>query len=175
MTVATPDPGIDPPPLPGAEGPLQGSIVEIPEIWIVPSQASKEDLAAYLKTTVEQLDWVNPGLAQRVAPGTLIAIPASYRISAGESLSAVAAITGLPEDLLHTANPNLSAVGPLPIGTVLSVPPIIIMPEATSLSATATSLNLSGAALLTTNPELAGNETIDAGTVLVLPPEDGKP
>lgn len=173
--IATPDTDIAPPPLPGAEGPLYGGMVEIPEIWIVPSLVSKEDLALYLKTTVEQLDWVNPGLEQRVVPGALIAIPASYRVSTEETLAAISAATGLPEELLRTANPNLSAAGPLPVGTVLAVPPITIMAEATSLSATAAALNLSGSALLSVNPELAGRETIDAGTVLILPIEDGAP
>lgn len=173
--VATPDVGIAPPPPPSAEGPLQGSPVEIPEIWIVPSLVAKSDLAGYLKTTVEQLDWVNPGLAERVAPGTLVVIPATYRVGAGESLAAIAAATGLSEAMLAAANPNLGAGGPLPEGTVLAMPPIMVMPESTSLSATAAQLNISGAALLSANPELAGSEAIDAGTVLFLPARGSQP
>jgi phage tail protein X len=174
-TVAPPLPGIEAPPLVSAEGPLQGGTVEIPEIWIVPSLQSKQALAAFLKTTVEQLDWVNPGLEDRVPPGTLIAIPASYRVSAGETLSAISAATGLAEDLLRAANPKLAADGLLPAGTILSMPAVVVMPEATLLGAAAESLNVSQGALLSANPELAGTEAIVAGTVLVLPPTGGEP
>ncbi len=165
---------LEPPPTVGAEGPLQGAAVEIPETWIVPALLSKGALASYLKTTPEQIDWINPGLVDPVAPGTLIAIPSSYRVSAGESLSSVAAATGLSEDVLRAANPKLSAGNSLPEGTVLAVPPVIVM-EATTLSAAATSLNLSGAQLLSVNPNLVGSSAIQTGTVLILPPKAERP
>lgn len=159
-------------PLPvGTEMPLQAAEVAAPETWIVPALQPKQMLAAYLKTTVEQLDWVNPGLVDPVAPGTLIAIPPSYRVSSGESLSSIATNTGLPADMLQAANPKLSATGELSPGTVLAVPPIIVMQEAVSLEAAAASLDASGAALLSANPDLANSGAIQAGTVLILPPE----
>lgn len=150
-------------------------MVEIPEIWVVPSRQSKQALAAYLKTTVEQLDWVNPGLEDIVTPGALIAIPASYRASAGESLSAIAFLTGLPEDLLRTANPKLSATASLPEGTVLAMPSLVIVAETTSVEQAAAWFNLSGETLLSANQSLVGAETVDAGTILVLPPTAGAP
>lgn len=159
-------------PLPvGTEMPLQAAEVMAPETWIVPALQPKQALAVYLKTTVEQLDWVNPGLTDPVAPGTLIAIPPSYRVSSGESLSSIATNTGLPADILQAANPKLSATGDLSPGTVLAVPPIIVMQEAVSLEAAAASLDASGDALLSANPDLANSSAIQAGTVLVLPPE----
>jgi LysM repeat protein len=151
--------------------PLQAAEVMAPETWIVPALQPKQALAVYLKTTVEQLDWVNPGLTDPVAPGTLIAIPPSYRVSSGESLSSIATNTGLPADILQAANPKLSATGDLSPGTVLAVPPIIVMQEAVSLEAAAASLDASGDALLSANPDLANSSAIQAGTVLILPPE----
>ncbi len=150
---------------------MQGAEVAAPETWIVPALQPKQVLASYLKTTVEQLDWVNPGLADPVAPGTMIAIPPGYRVSAGESLSSIATNTGLPADMLQAANPKLSATGELSPGTVLAMPPIMVMQETTSLAAAAASLDASGAALLSANPDLAGSDAIEAGTVLILPPE----
>lgn len=73
-TSAPPDPAIEPPPA-IVEQPLQGAIAAIPEVWLVPSRQSKEELAAYLMTDVAQLDWVNPGLPAEVPPGTLVVIP----------------------------------------------------------------------------------------------------
>lgn len=159
-------------PLPvGTEMPLQAAEVTAPETWVVPAMQPKEVLASYLKTTVEQLDWVNPGLPDLVPPGTLIAIPPSYRVSAGESLSSIATNTGLPADMLQAANPKLSATGELSPGTVLAVPSIMVMQETTSLEAAAASLDASGDALLSANPDLADSDAIQAGTVLILPPE----
>ena len=172
MAIATPDPAIPQLPAMTAEGPLSGSPVEIPAIWIVPSSQSKESLAEYFRTTVEQLDWANPGLDDFVVAGTLVAIPPAYRLSSAESLSAIASATGVSEDLIRAANPVLAASGVLTEGTVLAMPAIVIMSDTTTLGAMAASLNLSDQALLSANPELAGKDTIDAGTVLVVPPTD---
>jgi len=168
--IATPDPLLATPHPMLAEEPLQGQIPEIPNIFIVPARQSKPALAAFLKTTPDQLDWVNPGLADSIDPGTLVVIPPIYRM-AGETLSEVAQKTGLSEDLLRAANPKFIE-GATPItGTVLAVPALYIVPADTLLSSTAATLATSSAALLSANPELANRDEILAGTVLVVPPE----
>jgi len=169
IAIATPDPLLATPQPVLAEGPLQGQIPEIPNIFIVPSRQSKPALAAFLKTTPEQLDWVNPGLADPIAPGTLVLIPAVYRTS-GETLSEVSQKTGLSEDLLRAANPNLKA-GETLEGKVLAVPALYIVPADTLLTSTAATLATSSEALLSANPELAAREEIVAGTVLVVLPK----
>lgn len=73
-TVAPPDPALAPP-ADLVEQPLNGSLADVPEVWLVPSRQSKTELAAHLMTDVARLDWVNPGLPEQVPPGTLIVIP----------------------------------------------------------------------------------------------------
>ena len=76
---ATPSPLLATPQVTSAEEPLQGKIPDIPNVFVVGARQSKAALAAFLKTTPDQLDWVNPGLPDPVAPGTLVVIPPVYR------------------------------------------------------------------------------------------------
>ena len=124
---------------------------------------------AFLKTTPDQLDGVNPGLPDPVAPGTLVVIPPVYRAS-GETLSDISKKTGLAEDLLRAANPQLGGKTILPEGTVLAVPALYVVTEDTLLSSAAQRLATSDQALLSANPQLAGQKAITAGTLLVVPP-----
>jgi len=149
--------------------PLQGQIPDVPNIFIVGARQSKVALAAFLKTTPDQLDWVNPGLPDPVAPGTLVVIPPVYRAS-GETLSDISKKTGLAEDLLRAANPQLGGKTVLPEGTVLAVPALYIVTEDTLLSSAAQRLATSDQALLSANPQLAGQKAITAGMLLVVPP-----
>jgi LysM repeat protein len=167
--VATPDPRLATPVTVLADEPLQGAIPEIPSIFIVPSRQPKVALATFLKTTVEQLDYVNPGLPDPVVPGTLVAIPLTYR-PAGETLAEVAQKTGVPEATLRAANPKL-AEGEALEGKILAMPAIYIVPADTLLSSTVDTLQTSQDALLSANPELSDQEEIRQGTVLVVPPE----
>ncbi len=168
--VATPDPRLATPVTALVDEPLQGTIAEIPNILIVPSRQSKAALATFFKTTPKQLDYVNPGLPDPVAPGTLVVIPPTYRV-AGETLAEVAQQTGLSEALLRAANPRLAAGEELTTGMVLAVPALYIVPADTLLSSTADLLSTSQEALLSANPELANQSAVSAGTVLVVPPE----
>lgn len=168
--IATPDPLLATPQPVLADGPLQGQIPEIPNIFIVPARQSKPALAAFLKTTPEQLDWVNPGLADPIAPGTLVVIPPIYRM-AGETLSEVSQKTGLSEELLRAANPKFVEGETSSTGTDLAVPALYIVPQDTLLSSMAVTLATSSEALLSANPELADHDEIMAGTILVVPPE----
>ena len=152
-----------------AEEPLQGKIPDIPNVFVVATRQSKATLAAFLRTTPQQLDWVNPGLPDPVAPGTLVVIPPIYRGS-GETLSDISQKTGLPEDLLRAANPQLGGEPVMAEGTMLAVPVLYIVPEDTLLSSTAQTLETSDEALLSANPQLAGQEELTAGTLLVVPP-----
>ena len=154
---ATSSPLLATPQVASAEEPLQGKIPDIPNVFVVGARQSKAALAAFLKTTPDQLDWVNPGLPDPVAPGTLVVIPPIYRAS-GETLSDVSQKTGLPEDLLRAANPQLGGETVLPEGTMLAVPALYIVPEDTLLSSTAQTLATSDEALLSANPQLAGQE-----------------
>jgi len=167
--VAPPDPMLATPQAVLAEGPL-GSIPDIPTILIVSSRQSKAALAAFIKTTPEQLDWVNPGLPDPIVPGTLIVIPPIYR-SPGETLAAVAQKTGLPEEVLRAANPRLGNEEIVAAGKVLAMPALYIVPADTLLSSTAQTLETSNEALLSANPALANRDEIRAGTVLIVPPE----
>ena len=171
--VATPDLALATPQAVLAEGPL-GAIAEIPNVLIVSSRQSKVALAAFIKTTPEQLDWVNPGLPDPIVPGTLIVIPPIYR-SSGETLSAVAQKTGLPEEVLRAANPKLGNEETVAAGKLLAMPALYIVPADTLLSSTVQTLETSNEALLSANPGLANSEEIRAGTVLVVPPESGQP
>lgn len=168
--VATPDPAIPQAPPITAEGPLSGGAPDIPEIWIVPSSVSKTSLAEFLKTTVDQLDWANPGLSDLVVPGTLVVIPPVYHLSSTESIATIADATGLSPDAIQAANPKLAATSVLTEGTVLALPAVVVMPDNSTLTSAAAALNLSVDDLLSANPELAGHNTVDAGTVLVVPP-----
>lgn len=167
--VAPPDPAVATPQAVLAEAPL-GAIPDIPSVLIVSSRQSKVALAAFLKTTPEQLDWVNPGLPDPIIPGTLIVIPPIYR-SEGEPLASVAEKTGLSEEVLRAANPRLGDADTVADGAVLAMPALYIVPADTLLSSTAQTLETSNEALLSANPELADSEEIRAGTVLVVPPE----
>jgi LysM repeat protein len=169
-TVSPPEPILATPQLTLAEEPLKGVIPDIPDVFVVPHRQPKRALAAYLKTTPEQLDWVNPGLPDPVLPGTLIVIPPIYRTVQGETLADVAQKTGLPEEVLLTANPGRGTQEALADGTILAVPRLAIVPADTLLSATADVLQVDMEALLSANPELAGQEQIRAGSVLVVPP-----
>ena len=172
MIIATPVNAIEPPPPPVAEGLLTGVRVETPNICIVPARQSKADLAANLNTTVEQIEWVNPGLPDEVPPGALVIIPPGYRVFQETSLSAVARATGLSEEMLSAANPNVAANAALPAGAVLSVPALYSVGEETPLGAVAETLNLSSEALLSANPNVG--ETLPAGVVLIVPPQEEK-
>ncbi|MCI0564064.1 MAG: LysM peptidoglycan-binding domain-containing protein [Nitrososphaera sp.] len=167
---ATPDSQLFPPPPIGEEEPLQAAIPDIPNVYIVPSRQSKADLATHLRTTPDQLDWVNPRLPDPISPGTLIVIPPIYRAGLGEKLSDIAHKTGLPEELLRATNPELDAQGTLAEGTVLVVPLLYVAPTDTSLSSIANSLNINGETLLSANQNLVNQEDIKAGDVLILPP-----
>jgi hypothetical protein len=152
-----------------AEEPLRGQIPDIPNVLVVAARQSKAALATFLRTTPQQLDWVNPGLPDPVAPGTLVVIPPIYRAS-GETLSDISQKTGLPEDLLRAANPHLGGETVLPERTMLAVPALYIVPEDSLLSSTAQRLATSDEALLSANPQLAGQQELVAGTLLVVPP-----
>lgn len=167
-TAATSSALLATPQMASAEEPLQGQIPDIPNVFVVAARQSKSALAAFLKTTPDQLDWVNPGLPDPVAPGTLVVIPPVYRTS-GETLSDISKKTGLPEDLLRAANPQLGGKTVLPAGTVLAVPALYIVPEDTLLSSAAQRLETSDEALLSANPQLAGQKALTAGTLLVAP------
>ena len=166
--IATPDPSLATPPPALAEEPLQGQVVEIPSIFIVPARQSKAALATHLKTTPEQLDWANPGLPDPIAPGALVVIPPYYR-TAGETPSQVSQRTGLPEELLRAANPQIGEDGELAAGALLLAPPIYIVPDDMSLSSVAAALKTNDEALLSANPALADQTGVAAGTVLVAP------
>ena len=170
--VATPDLALATPQAVVVEGPL-GSIPDIPSVLIVSSRQSKTALAAFLKTTPEQLDWVNPRLPDPVSPGTLIVIPSIYR-SEGEPLAAIAQKTGLAEEMLRAANPKLGATDTVSAGTVLAMPVLYIVPADTLLSSAVQTLETSKEALLSATPKLANSEEIRAGTVLVVPLESGQ-
>ena len=152
-----------------AKEPLQGWIPDVPNVFVVGARQSKAALASFLKTTSDQLDGVNPGLPDPVAPGTLVVIPPVYRAS-GETLSDISKKTGLAEDLLRAVNPQLGGKTILPEGTVLAVPVLYVVMEDTLLSSAAQRLATSDQALLSANPQLAGQKAITAGTLLVVPP-----
>ena len=174
QAVATPD-LLQATPLPVlAEEPLQGQIPDIPTIFVVTARQSKALLATFLKTTPEQLDWVNPGLPDPLLPGTLVVIPPIYRTN-GETFSEVSQKTGLPEKQLRAANPKIGATETLTKGIVLAVPPIYIVLEDTLLSSASATLQTSDDALLSANPQLAAQDKILAGSVLVVPLESEKP
>lgn len=166
--IASPDPYQAPPLSAPAEEPLQGQVVEIPSIFIVPARQSKAALATYLKTTPEQLDWANPGLPDPIAPGALVVIPPYYRTT-GETLSAVSQKTGLSEELLRAANPLIGEDGELAAGALLLAPTIYIVPDDMSLSSVVAVLKTNDEALLSANPALADQTGVAAGTVLVAP------
>ena len=166
--VATPDPLQATPQSVLAQEPLQGQIPDIPTVFIVTARQSKALLATFLKTTPDQLDWVNPDLPDPVTPGTLIVIPPIYRTS-GETLSAIAQKTGMPEKELRAANPKIGATETLTKGIVLAVPPIYVVPEDTLVSTAAAMLQTSDDVLLSANPQLREQDKILAGTVLVVP------
>jgi hypothetical protein len=168
--VATADPLLATPLPVLGEQPLQGRIPEIPTIFIVPSRQSKLALAEFLKTTPEQLGWVNPGLPDPIVPGTLVVIPPVYR-TGGETLSEIAQKTGLSEELLWATNPQLEDNEPLVDGMILAVPALYIFSNDTPLSSAAATLGTSDEALLSANPELAAQKSVLAGTVLVVPPK----
>ena len=168
---APPDPFLIPPPPVENEGPLGGTIPKIPGVYLVPSRQTKAGLAAFLRTTPEQLTWVNPRLPDPINPGTLVVIPPIYRVGPGENLSDVIKKTTLPEEVLLSANPHLSSQEALTDGTFLVVPPLYIVPSDTPVSEAAENLNLNGETLLSANPELTDQDTIQAGTVLIVPPE----
>ena len=157
------------PQMASAEESLRGKIADIPNVFIVGARQSKSALATFLKTTPDQLDWVNPGLPDPVTPGTLVVIPPVYRAS-GETLSDVSKKIGLAEDLLRAANPQLGGKTVLPEGTVLAVPALYIVTEDTLLSSAAQRLATSDQALLSANPQLVVQKAITAGTLLVVPP-----
>ena len=167
----TPDAAFPTPAFAQAEEPLQGSVPDIPSVLIVGARQSKDDLAGYLKTTVPNLEWVNPGLDDPALPGTLVVIPSVYRATQGETLSGIAAQTGLPEHELLAANPGLDAQAALGEGALLALPSLVIMPDDTLLSAAAGALATTDDALLSANPHLAGADAIRAGTLLVVPAE----
>lgn len=166
---ATVNPDLATPQTTLADEPLQGDIPEIPSIFIVSSRQSKLALAAFLKTTSEQLDYVNPGLPDPLAPGTLVVIPPAYRPN-GETLADVSKKTGIPEEILRAANPKLGDSESLE-GKILAMPALYVVPADTLLSSTADTLQTSQDALLSANPELSTQEGIRQGTVLVVPPE----
>jgi LysM repeat protein len=166
--IATTDPLLATPPPVLAEVPLQGQFAEIPNAFVVPARQSKSALATFLRTTPEQLDWVNPGLPDPVAPGTLVVIPSYYRTT-GETMSEISQKTGMSEELLRAANAQIEDGEPLTTGTVLAVPVLYIVPEDMPLDSAAATLKTSNAALLSANPALAGQEHVAAGTVLVAP------
>lgn len=113
---------IDPPDT-GDEQPLQAQLVDIPGVYLVPASSSRQALADYLHTTVEQLLRVNPGLTEPVATGTLVVIPTQYHVSQPSSIDAVAAELGLSKDVLLAANPKFLDIDALAPGDVLMVPP----------------------------------------------------
>ena len=168
-SAATASPLLATPQKAAAEEPLQGQIPDVPNVFIVGARQSKAALASFLKTTPDQLDGVNPGLPDPVTPGTLVVIPPVYRAS-GETLSDISKKTGLAEDMLRAANPQLGGKTVLPEGTVLAVPALYIVTEDTLLSSAAQRLATSDQALLSANPQLAGQKAITAGMLLVVPP-----
>jgi hypothetical protein len=124
--VVTPDPALATPQLMASEEPLQRDIAEILSISIASARQPKVALAAYLKTTAEQLNLVNPTLPDPIAPGTLVVIPPAYR-TAGETLAEVTQKTSLPEDLLAAANPNVAVDQLLAGGSLLAMPGLYIV------------------------------------------------
>ena len=168
---ATPDTAVQEPVEYDPNEPLAGNVNGIPEVFIVPARQPKEALAAFLYTTVRELDRVNPNLPADVTPGTLIVIPPVYSVAAGETLSSIADATGHSEELLQEANPKLSASGALAEGTLLAVPALYIVNEEIPLTAAAGSLGIDDETLLSANPSLAANDSVRAGTVLVVPPQ----
>lgn len=76
-TVMPPDPALEPP-ADLVEQPLSGPKQDAPEVWLVPSLQSKQDLAAHIGVELAQLEWVNPGLSEPILPGTLIVVPSGF-------------------------------------------------------------------------------------------------
>lgn len=164
-----PAPTFAPPALTMEEGPLAG-IPDFPNILIVAARQSKADLATFLHTTPEQLSRVNPRLPDPVDAGTLVVIPPIYRAN-GETLSDISTKTGISEDILLSANPNLDPNQLLGEGTILLVPSLYIVPEDTPLSSVVTIVGVQGEALLSANPGLSGDNVLSQGTVLIVPIE----
>lgn len=162
------------------EEPLQGRLADIPEVWIATSRQSKRALVNYLYAPqspeaadklLEQLEWVNPNLTDPILPDTLVAIPPVYRVSQGETLSAIAQTMGYSAELMRAANPDLSAEEAIDQGTVVALPRLYVVTQDTLLSATADRLQTSDEALISANPALAEQPEIRAGAVLVVPPQ----
>lgn len=166
--VPTRDPAFATPALTLSEDPLASQITSVPSVHIITARQSKSTLATFLKTTSEQLDWVNPGLPDLIPAGRLVVIPPVYRTN-GETLNDVSEKTGLPIETLLSYNPNRDVDTELAEGELLTVPPLYIVPEETLVTVAAEALGTDKQALLSANPELADEPIIATGTILVVP------
>ncbi|MEZ4733152.1 MAG: LysM domain-containing protein [Caldilineaceae bacterium] len=167
--IATPVEALTPPRAMVAEEPLQGQRTGIPSVFIVSSRQSLADVAKFLRTTPEQLAWVNPRLGDVIMPGTLMVIPSVYRV-ANETLPEIAKKTGVREDDLRAYNPDLKTNEQLAEGTLLVMPRLHIILASTSLTVTAQTLGVSTDTLLSSNDMLTVQEELQTGTVLIIPP-----
>lgn len=150
------------------EGPLV-NIPSVPNVLIIASRQTHDELATFLHTTPKSLQYVNPRLPDPVPSGALVVIPPVYR-SEGETLTEVSQKTALSIEVLKATNLSVDAETIIEEGMLLAVPPLYIVPENTLLSAAADALGADGETLLTANPALLDSEEILAGTVLVVPP-----
>lgn len=108
-------------------------MADVPEVLVTGARQSRANLAAYLKTTVENLARVNPRLPDPVPPGTLVVIPLDLVVSGG-TLYSVAVETGLTVEAISAVNPDIPLNEPLAAGHVLVMPTLIIAQETVQLS-----------------------------------------
>ena len=158
---------------PQAEEHLEGELVGIPEVYVVPASQPISVLASYLKTDPEQLQRVNGPLADPLLPGTVVLIPNSFLTEAGATLSSVAEATGIPEAQLRAANPEID--DSLETPTLVLLPRLYIIQNEVDIVGLADSLRTDTETLLSANPSLADLELIQPGTVLIAPVEGVQP
>jgi len=164
-----PTPTLIPPTATLDEVPLGNFSSTIPDVLLVFKAQPLRDLAAYLKTTPEQLLARNPGLPDTVPIGAIVVIPDIYQVTASQTLSAVANETGLPVEQLIATNPDLTETSVLTKGIVLRMPRLHIVYQEKALSAVADEVQTSTDVMLSANPELMEKESVQAGEVLVVP------
>lgn len=166
---APPDPAIPTPGDTPAEELLTGPGQGPPDVYVAPVETTMRVLAAFLRTSVAQLERLNPDLPDPVAGNTLVTVPLDYITAEGETLADVAEATGLDEQIVRRANPKLGEQDILDAETRLLMPRLYIVYEATSLETIAEDIGVAPGTLLSFNPEWSGIDPLPADAVLVVP------